>query len=118
MVYEAQGLQAEHTEKAWEAKKASWAGKLAARADCMAVARATTRAGASLRDQFKHGGCYKHEAFAALKEVAKVEARKNREQAKQEGLESRWKGNNAADEIAKLSRPKLQCKEKQKQQTV
>ncbi len=26
-----------------------------------------------------------------------------------------WKGNNAADEIAKLSRPKLQFKEKEQQ---
>ncbi len=76
------------------------------------VAHATSRAGASLRDQVKYGACYKHEAFAAIKEVVKVDVRQSGDVAKQEGWDAHSRGNNAADEIAKLDRPKLQCSAK------
>ncbi len=64
--------------------KARWAGKVTAHADCMVVIHTTSKAGASLRDQFKYGGCHEHEAFA-LKEVVKADAHEIREQAEKDG---------------------------------
>ncbi len=84
----------------------------------MAVAHATRRAGASLRGQFKLGGCNKHGVLVALKEVVKVDARKNREPAMQADWEAHWNGTSTADEIAKLARPRLQCKEKEQQSVI
>ncbi len=81
-------------------------------ADFVAVTQATCKSGASLRDQFKYGGCYKREAFAALKGVLKV-ACKSREEAIKEGWEEQRKANGAADEVGKLVRPETQCKEKE-----
>ncbi len=73
----------------------------------MPFTRATHKSGATLRDQFKHGGRYKHEVVAALGEVFKVHAHESREEALKQEREEHWKGNNAADEVAKRVRPKL-----------
>ncbi len=53
-------------------------------ADCIAVLHATRRAGAWLRDQFKFGGCYKHEGYDALRHVVKVDAHKGKPSRKDE----------------------------------
>ncbi len=57
---------------------------LTVHADRVAVAHATSRAGASVRDQFKYGLCYKHEGYKALRGVVKVDAHKSPEQSKSE----------------------------------
>ena len=101
------------TEQQREEDKARWANQLTMHAGCMAVTQATREAWATLRDQFKRGGCYKHGTFAVLKEVLMVDVRKSREEATEEGWEEHWKGNSAADEVAKLVRPKLQRKGKE-----
>ncbi len=88
MVYESRGANAKQTEQEWEVVKARWAGKLTTHADCVDVVQATSKAGASLRDQCRQGGRYKHEAFAALKEVAIMGTRESREQAEKEGWEA------------------------------
>ncbi len=51
----------------------------------------------------------------ALHKVLKVDAHKSREHSKNEGWEDHWKNNNAADETAKLARPRLQCDAKTQQ---
>ncbi len=72
----------------------------------MAVIHAVRRPGAALRDQFKYGICYKHAGYDALGQVVKVDAHKGKDQAIAEGWGGRWKGNDAADQVAKLVRPK------------
>ncbi len=72
------------TEQQRGVDKALCAGQLTSRPDCMPFTQATGKAGVTHRDKFKHGGCYKHEAFAALKEVVKVDAHKSHEQAVKE----------------------------------
>ncbi len=56
--------------------------------------------------------------YMALREVVKVDAHKSREQSKSEGWEEHWKGNNAADETAKLARTRLQCDAKTQQRVI
>ena len=91
------GEDAKPTEEEHEASRAAWKGQIVVHADCMAVIQATSRVGASLRDQFKFGGCYKHEGCDAKRRVVKVDAHKGKEQAAKEGWGHHWKGNNAAD---------------------
>ena len=98
----------EMTAQQWCSRIEVWKDNFTVHADCMAVIHATSRQRASIRDQFNYGLCYKHEACMALHKV-KVDARKSREQSKNEGWEEHWKGNNAADETIKLARPRLQC---------
>ena len=111
-----------------ERRRAEWQGQITVHADCMAVIHATRRPGASLRDQSKYGGCYKHEGFDALGQVwrviqarrirrtgasRQVDAHRGKDQATAEGWERHWEGNDAADQIAKAVRPKLVGNEKQ-----
>ena len=88
-----------------EARKHEWNGQITVHADCMAVIHAVRRPGAALRDQFKHGLCYKHAGYGALGRALKVDAHKGRDQATLEGWGEHWKGNDAADQVAKLVRP-------------
>ena len=53
----------------------------------MLTAWKARRTGASLRDQFKFGGCYKHEGYDAVRAVVKVEVHKSRAEAGKEGWE-------------------------------
>ena len=72
------------------------------------------KVGDSLWGQFKFGGCYKLEGYDALLRVVKVGAHERHHQAANEGWEHHWKANNAADEIAKQVRPKLNEKKQKK----
>ncbi len=59
----AQGAQeAQHAEMAMAEGevRAQWAKNVAIHAGCMVVTHATSKTGASQRDQRKYGGCYKH----------------------------------------------------------
>jgi hypothetical protein len=94
-------------------RKVCWSGQVNINADCMAVMHATNKPGSTVRDQFKFGGCYKHEGYQALGLVQKVDAHKGREQAKAEGWEVHWRGNDAADQVAKQVRPKEQGDEQE-----
>ena len=101
-----------------EVRKAEWNGKLTVHADCMAVIHAVRRPGAALRDQFKYGLCYKLAGYGALGRVLKVDAHKGKDQANAEGWGDHWKGNNAADEVAKLVRPMQTGNEKRQSAAV
>ncbi len=95
-----------------------WEGKVQVYADCMAVIHATRNPERALRDQFKYAGCYKHPAYRCLSKVHKVAAHKGEDQARREGWWQHWKGNNAADEVAKLARPRIIASEKVQIQAV
>ncbi len=84
----------------------------------MAVIHTTRRSGASLRDQFKYGGCYKHEGYEALGQVVNVDAHKGKDLAIKEGWGLHWQGNDAADQTAKTVRQKLVGNEKLQQRAV
>ncbi len=84
----------------------------------MAVIHATRRSGASLRDQFKYGGCYQHEGYDALGQVVKVDAHKGKDLAIKEGWGLHWQGNDAADQTAKTVWQKLVGNEKLQQRAV
>ena len=84
----------------------------------MSVIHATRKPGAALRDQFKYGLCYKHAGYGALGQVLKVDAHKGKDQANAEGWGAHWKGNDAADQVAKLVRPKQTGNEKRQSAAV
>ena len=85
---------------------AEWKGQIVVHADCMAVIHATRRPGTLLRDQFKYGGCYKHEGYDARGQVVKVDTHKGKDLAIKEGWGQHWRGNDAVDQTAKTVRPK------------
>ena len=79
--------------------------KLELYVDCQAVVQALRWPESTVRDQFKFGGCYKHPHFKSFGIVHKVDAHKTKEHAMANGWLEHWKGNAAADEIAKAMRP-------------
>ncbi len=100
------GEQEDLSEEQRDQRRALWKAQISVHADCMAAIHATRRPGASLRDQFKFGGCCKHESYEALEQVMNLDAHKGRELALAEGWAQHWKGNDAADQVAKQVRPK------------
>ncbi len=56
--------------------------------------------------------CYEHLGYGALGQVLKVDAHKGKDQATLEGWGEHWQGNDAADQVAKLVRPKQTGSEK------
>ncbi len=84
----------------------------------MAVIHAVRRPGAALRDQLKYELCYKHARYGALGRVLKVDDHKGKDQANVERWGDHWKGNDAADQVAELVRPKQAGNEKRQSAAV